>query len=132
MGWEERSKTPLVSEKQGCRETERNQELRSSSLPMSPHPTPLTTKVPDSFCEKTSLQTHFDFWEAAQLHSLPSLFLGWELALRQGAGAGGLGVDSRVRGCQGPSRPQVFGSCDGVEDSTFRTPPGSRGRQESP
>lgn len=102
MGWEEGSKTPLFSEKQG-EETERKQEPRSFPLPLplSPHPTPLTTQVPDSFCEKTSLQTHFDFWEAAQLHSLPSFPLPG-LGARSPAGRWGGGTVGSRAGCRGP------------------------------
>lgn len=43
-----------------------------STLPPSPPPSP-NTQVPDSFLKKTSLQTHSDFWEAAQFHSLSLL-----------------------------------------------------------
>lgn len=137
---EEERKTTQFSEKQrgetrgerGGREGRKN-----LSLPLSPCTPAPNTQVPDSFGEKTSLQTHSDFWEAAQLRSLSSLpFRGWELALRRfpgvaGVGGGrklGMGTRRGAHACQEPARPQVFSSCLGGRVSTFRTPPGSSGR----
>lgn len=45
----------------------------SPALSMPTPTPPLNTQVPDSFFAKTSLQTHSDFWEAAQLHSPSAL-----------------------------------------------------------
>lgn len=93
-------------------------------------PTPLNTQVPDSFCAKTSLQTHFDFWEAAQLYSsslLPaSSFPGWEVALGQLPGAGLLWGRQlgKKHDCQGPPRLLDF--------SGFRTLTAPQGRHRRP
>lgn len=93
MGCEEESKNLLFTEKQRFGGTGTGKEERALlSFSTFPPPPPQTHRCQTVFAgKKTSLQTHSDFWEAAQLHFLSySPFASWERALEQFPAAPGM------------------------------------------
>lgn len=82
--------------------------------------------MPDSFCAKTSLQTHSDFWKAAQ-HYSPSLALRWSresaLGLIPSRAKSGSGWGQRAR--SPPS--SCAGGCDRQLSVALQTPNSGRG-----
>lgn len=133
MVWKEKGRVRPLHFQRSSAAKEGGQEGKAFSSLSLNAPHPQTHRCQTALVKKTSLQTHSDFWEAAQLYSLSSSPLPGQFP-EVGVGGGGvrgeLGKRTRrgAHACQEPARPHVFSSCDRGGDSTFRTPAGSSGR----